>query len=170
MDITNNYIIKYKINTKYGDNIFSCLLIFPHNSDDNYIITSTYNYKGKDEDSETKLYSLDNGNFIKYINNTNKNYIYYLLSWYNKRNNKYYNIQFAYKKIIINNFLEDEIYSELSNKLETHHFSGFIYYKYNNDYLYSSSGNRHINIWDLYNKKIFKTNNIKDCKLAHIIE
>ena len=67
-----------------------CLLIFPHNSDDNYIITSTFNNTGKDEDSATKLYSLNNGNFFKYINNTNNNSIFYLLSWYNNRNNKYY--------------------------------------------------------------------------------
>ena len=169
-DITNNYNIKYTINTKYGNDIYSCLLIFPHNSDDNYIITSTYNQSGKDEDSATKLYSLNNGNFIKYINNTNNNAIYYLLSWYNKRNNKYYIIQFSYKKIIINNLLEDELYSELSNEPEDNHFSGFIYYKDNNDYLCSSSSNGYINIWDLYNKKIYKTINTNGCKLAHIIE
>jgi WD40 repeat protein len=169
-DITNNYNIKYNINTKYGDDIYSCLLIFPHNSDDNYIITSTFNKSGKDEDSATKLYSLNNGNFIKYINNTNNNAIYYLLSWYNKRNNKYYIIQFSYKKIIINNLLEDELYSELINEPEDNHFSGFIYYKDNNDYLCSSSSNGYINIWDLYNKKIYKTINTNGCKLAHIIE
>jgi len=32
---------------------------------------------------------------------------------------KYYIIQFVYQKIIINNLLEDELYSELSNKPET---------------------------------------------------
>ena len=115
-DITNYFNIKYKINTKYGSDIFSCLLIFPHNRDNNYIITTTYNKSGNDEDSATKLYSLNNGNFIKYINNTNNNYIYYLISWYHKRNNKYYIIQFSYKKIIINNLLEDELYSELINE------------------------------------------------------
>ena len=169
-DITNNYNIKYKINTKYRHVILSCLLIFPHNSDDNYIITSTYNKSGNDEDSATKLYSLNNGNFIKYIKNTNKNSIFYLLSWYNKRNNKYYIIQFSFKKIIINNLLEDELYSELSNEPEDNHFSGFIYYKDNNDYLCSSSYNGYINIWDLYNKKIYKTINTNGCVLAHIIE
>ena len=169
-DITNYFNIKYKIKTKYGSDIFSCLLIFPHNRDNNYIITTTYNKSGNDEDSATKLYSLNNGNFIKYINNTNKNVIYYLLSWYNKRNNKYYIIQFSYKKIIINNLLEDELYSELSNEPENDHFSGFIYYKDNNDYLCSSSSNGYINIWDLYNKKIYKTINTNGCKLAHIIE
>ena len=46
----------------------------------------------------------------------------------------------------------------------------FIYYKDNNDYLCSSSYNGYINIWDLYNKKIFKVINTNGCKLAHIIE
>ena len=169
-DITNNYNIKYTINTKYGNDIYSCLLIFPHNSDDNYIITSTFNDSGKDEDSATKLYSLNNGNFIKYINNTNNNSIYYLLSWYNKRNNKYYIIQFSYKKIIINNLLEEELYSEFSNVSEHDHKSGFIYYIDNNDYLCSSSSNGYINIWDLYNKNIYKVINTNGCYLANIIK
>ena len=120
--------------------------------------------------SSTKIYSFNNGEFIKYINNTNNNSIYYLLSWYNKKNNNYYIIQFSYKKIIINNLLEDELYSELKQEPETDHFSGFIYNKDNNDYLYSSSSNGYINIWDLYNKKIFKIININNCKLAHIIQ
>ena len=176
-DITNYFNIKYKINTKYGSDIFSCLLIFPHNRDNNYIITTTYNKSGNDEDSATKLYSLNNGNFIKYINNTNNNYIYYLISWYHKRNNKYYIIQFSYKKIIINNLLEDELYSELINVInepEDNHFSGFIYFKDNIDYLCSSTSNGFINIWDLYDKKIFKVINtngyIYGSCLAHIIK
>ena len=169
-DITNNYNIKYQIDTKYGDIIYSCLLIFPHNIDDNYIITSTYNQTDDNDKSATKIYSLNNGQFIKYIKNTNNTVIYYLLSWYNKKNNKYYIIQFSYLKIIINNLLEDELYSELKQEPETDHFSGFIYNKDNNDYLCSSSFNGYINIWDLYNKKIFKIINTNKCKLAHIIQ
>ena len=169
-DITNNYNIKYNIDTKYGKGIYSCLLIFPNNMNDDYIITSSYNESKNNEDSATKIYSFNDCKYIKYINNTNNNVIYYLLSWYNKKNNKYYIIQFSYKKILINNLLEDELYSELSNEPEASHFSGFIYYKDNNDYLCSSSGNGYINIWDLYNKKIFKVINTNGCELAHIIE
>ena len=62
------------------------------------------------------------------------------------------------------------LYSELINEPEYNHFSGFIYYKDNNDYLCSSSSNGYINIWDLYNKIIFKVINTNGCKLAHIIE
>ena len=169
-DITNNYNIKYQIDTKYGGYIYSCLLLFPHNIDDNYIITSTYNTFDDIDKSSTKIYSLNNGEYIKYINNTNINSIYYLLSWYNKKNNKYYIIQFSYNKIIINNIIEDELYSELKQEFEDFHLSGFIYEKENNDYLCSSSGNGYINIWDLYNKKIFKIIYTNDCYLAHIIE
>ena len=57
----------------------------------------------------------------------------------------------------------------MKQKPETEHFSGFIYNKDNNDYLCSSSENGYINIWDLYNKKIFKRINTNKCKLAHII-
>ena len=120
--------------------------------------------------SSTKIYSLNNGQFMKYINNTNNIVIYYLLSWYNKKNNKYYIIQFSCKKIIINNLIEDELYSELIQEPEDSHFSGFIYEKENNDYLCSSSYNGYINIWDLYNKTIFKVIITNNCILSHIIE
>ena len=70
---------------------------------------------------------------------------------------------------MINNLLEDELYYELINEPEDNHFSGFIYNKENNDYLCSSSNNGYINIWDLYNKKIFKVIDTKGCELSHII-
>ena len=132
-DITNNYNIKYQIDTHYKNIIYSCLLIFPHNNDNSHIITSTYNESDDNDKSATKIYSLNNGEFIKYINNKNNISIYYLLSLYNKKNNKYYIIQFSYEKIIINNLLEDELYSELKQEPESSHLSGFIYHKDNND-------------------------------------
>ena len=44
-DITNDYNIKYKINIQkdYDYTIYSVLLVFPENSEDNYIIISTSN-------------------------------------------------------------------------------------------------------------------------------
>ena len=172
-DITNNYIIKYKINTNYGDFIYSCLLLFPHNNknNDNYIISSTVNTSDNNDQAATKIYSLNNGKFIKYINDSNNNRIYYLLSWYNKINNKYYIIQLTSNKIIINNLLEEELYSEFIHVPEDTHCSGFITYnKENNDYLCCSSENGYINIWDLYKKKIFKIIIANNCCLYNIIE
>ena len=122
------------------------------------------------EDSSTKVFSLKNNSLIKYINKTNNIPVYYLLPWNNKNDNKLYIIQFSYEKIVINNLLEDELYSELIYEPETDHFSGFIFSKDNKDYLVSSSSNGFINIWDLYDKKVSNTFNIYGCKLAHIIQ
>ena len=182
-DITNNYSIKYSINTKYNDIIYSCLLVFinesyensnsnSNNNIDGYIITSTYGISDDNEKSGTKIYSLDNnGEFVNYIDNTNNNSVYYLLSWFNKKNNKYYIIQFSYMKIFINNLLEDELYAELTQEQKLSHYSGFIY-EIDEDkcYLYSSSKNGYINIWDLYNKKLINNININGSILCHMIQ
>ena len=167
-DITNNYNILYNINTNYGDDIYSCLLIFSNNDNNNYIITSTKNNSNDIDKSSSKIYSLNDGQFIKYINNSNNYRIYYLLSWDN--DNKDYIIEFANNKIIINNLLEDKLYSELIQEPEENHYSGFIKNKDNIDYLYSSSNNGYINIWNLNNKQIFKVINTNKCKLNNIIE
>ena len=163
--------------TNYGERIYSCLLIFPHNLN-NFIITSSY-HKSKDENnSATKIYSLDNGEFLQCINKTNTIIIFYLLSWYNKKNNNYYIIELGWDKIIAHNLDKiirkdsKEEYFELiqSTEEEFSHLSGFIYNKDNNDYLCCSSVNGFIYIWDLYNKKINKIINTNNCYLTHIIE
>ena len=168
-DITNDYNILYQIETKYEDFIYSCLLLFPHNIENNYIITSTYSESESMENSATKIYSLNDGKFIKYIQYSNYNAIYYLISWYNKRNNRYYIIQFSYLKVIINDLYEENIFYELTQEPETDHFSGFIFNREGTDYLCCSSENGYINIWDLYSKTIFKVINTNKCLLAHII-
>ena len=168
-DITNNYDIKHYINTLYNDDISSCLLFFPPNINDDYIITSS-NYIGNNkETSATKIFSLNNGEYIKYIFNSNNYYICYLLSWYNKKNNKYYLVELAYNNIIINNLLENELYCQLKLNPEGFHNSGFIFNKENNEYLCSSSTKGYINIWDLNNKILFKVIHIKGSFLMHII-
>ena len=168
-DITNNYNIKYIIDTKYASDIYSCLLVFPENMNDNFIVTSTYCMSKNNEEAATKVYSFNDCKFIKYINNTSDIHIYYLLSWYNKNNNQYYIIQFSKNKILINNLISDELYSELINIPEGYHYSGVLYYKDNKDYLCSSSTNGYLNIWDLYEKKIYKNINTNGSNLAHVI-
>ena len=168
-----NYNIKYQIDTEYqtdyenATNINSCLLVFLKND---YLITSTFNISDDDEKSSTKIYSLKTGNFLKYIYNTKDVQIAYLLYWYNKKNDKHYIIQIAYGFIIIDNLLENVLYSELIQEPESDHDSGFIYHKDENDYLCCSSQNGYINIWDLYNKSIFKIINTNNCNLVHIIQ
>ena len=160
-EINKNYNIKYQINTKFKGAIYSCLLIFPHNINDNFIIVSS---SGPDTPI---IYNFDNGKMIKGINN--KSSIYYLLSWYNPKKNEYFIIQISYARIRISN-LEDKEYADLSQKPEDIHYSGFIFNKDDNDYLCCSSNNGYINIWDLYNKKIFKTIIINKSRLMKIIQ
>ena len=168
-DITNNYNIKYKIDTHYKDYIFSCLLVFPHNSDDNFIITSS-KYNNKYDGLGTNIYSLNDGKLIRFIRECHKNDIRYLLSWYNKKNQKYYIIQLALKTILINNLLENETYSELKGLKEDFHYCGFIYYENDKDYLCTSSNNGYINIWDLYEKKLFKVIYSEGSEFYYIIQ
>ena len=169
-EITYNFNIKFKINTNYVDNIYSCLLLFDLINENSYIVTSSYAQLDDNEKSATKLYSLENGKLIKYISHTNRNAIYYLLSWYNKNNNKYYIIQFTFKAILINSVIDDELYCELIQEPEDNHLSGFIYNIDNIDYLCSSSYNGYINLWDLFNKSIYKVINTNDCVLSNIIQ
>ena len=167
--ITNKYEIKYKININYGRPMLSCLLSFT-NHNNNYIITSTSNISEEFEYSSTKIFSLNNGKFVRYINNSNSEKIYYLISWNNKKNNNYYIIQCAYKKIIVDNLLKDELYSELIDKYEYYHYSAFIYNKGDIDYLCSSSSNGNINIWNLNDKKLVKYIYQGNFCLFHIIK
>ena len=140
-DIINNYKIKYQININYniysdiGLVIYSCLLTFDENIEDNYIITSLNNISEDIKKSATKIYSLQNGEFIKCIDNSNKIKILYLLPWYDKKNNQHYIIQFGSESIVINSLLKNELYSEFVQKPEGLHYSGFIYRKDDNEYL-----------------------------------
>ena len=169
-EITYDFNMKFKINTNYSDNIYSCLLLFDLINENNYIVTSSYEQLEDNDKSATKLYSLENGQLIKYIIYSNKSAVYYLLSWYNKNNNKYYIIQFTFKAILINSVVDDELYCELIQEPEDNHLSGFIYNLDNKDYLCSSSYNGYINIWDLFNKSIYKIINTNNCVLCNIIQ
>ena len=169
-EITYDFNMKFKINTNYSDNIYSCLLLFDFINENNYIVTSSYAQLDDNEKSATKLYSLENGQLIKYISYSNKSAVYYLLSWYNKNNTKYYIIQFTFKAILINSVIDDELYCELIQEPEDNHLSGFIYNLDNKDYLCTSSYNGYIHLWDLFNKSIFKIISTNDCVLCNIIQ
>ena len=168
-DINDNYKIKQEINTKYEDNNNSCLLLFSYLLNDDYIITSTISNNTFASKSATKIYSLNTGKYIDFIRGGNFFEIYYLLSWFNKKENKDYIIQLANKKILISTLFEDE-YNILDYQNENNYFSGFIYTKNENDYLCTSLQNGYINIWNLSNFKIFKIINTNNCKLFHIIQ
>lgn len=163
-EINNNYNIKHKIKTNYDGDIYSCLLVFSFNNFDNYILTSTYN--SNNIDSFTKIYSFETGKFIRYLDKINNNKTCYLLLWINSKNNEYYIIQLSFGKIFINYFFTDKIYTIFNISPEKDLNSGFI----SNDYLYTSSFDGYIRIFNLLKQIVFKVIQIPNCSLTHIIQ
>ena len=128
-DIQDDFKILYDIKPGYNGKIYSILLVFDINKK-NYLLTcstSTSEY--------TKKYNFESGKFIENINKTNSNYTYYLLYWFNIKNNEHYIIECCDGKVSIHNLIKDEIYAELKAPNEYRNFSGFIYTKNDVDYL-----------------------------------
>ena len=170
-DILNNFEIKQKIDTFYEDDIYSCLISFDENNINNYIITSTYSTSNDISNSATKIYSLESGEYLFYIKESNYDNIYYLLLWYNKQSKVNYLIQFSYKKILINSLEPDnnELYAKLVHEPENEHYSGFIFSKDDSEFLCTSCYNGFIHVWNLYTKKIIFVIETK-LILCHIIQ
>ena len=173
-DINNDYKKLFIINTEYIDaNIYSCYLFFDV-FENNYIFTSCgLNRYEKNESSYTKMYSLKDGKFIKNIIDSNDNNTYYLLIWNNESDKINYLIELCEKKIVITNFIKNELYANLydSELKILKYYSGFIYAKENKkNYLCCSTSNGCIVIWDLINKSLISNVKISKTELYNIIQ
>jgi WD40 repeat protein len=163
-NLDNNYEIKYKIFTGYTNYLYSFLLYFKLN----YIITSTI---GHDEEIDyLKIYSFGNGELIKDFLHTDILETLDLMIW-EKESNEIYIVMCCYEKISIYNLLNGELYCDLSPDIQescgNYYFSGFI--SYNNKYLFTSSSEGYINIWDLNQKILIKTIILPESSLFKII-
>ena len=159
-DIDDDYNIIHKLDYKYKGSILSTLLLFNINNN-NYIITSS------DDANEdfSRVYSFNDGSFIKEIQKTNTNKTYYLLPWF--YNEECYIIELCNEKISINALNKDENYAELILAPECDHYGGFIY---NEKYLCCSGENGNIRLWDLVEKKLMKKIDIKGACIFEIIQ
>ena len=176
-DINDNYTIKTKINTKYGDSIYSCLMIFPINENDEYIITSTLSCYDITRDSSenieksaTKIYSLNQDKFINFIKISVYYEIFYLLPYYDKKANDYYVIQLTKRYPLLNNLKNNNSCDFLKQKKDDIICSGFICIYNDNDYLFCSTKHGFINIWNLNSKNIFKFINLNKSSPYYITE
>ena len=167
-DISNDYNILLQINTPYKELIFNCLLIFPHNKEDNYMAVCA-NMMGSNYLSILKIFSLNTGNIVKESQNPLMVKNFNILSWYNKNNDEYYIVKLDYGRVQINNLLDNEIYSTFVSQNNDIYYDGIIYNKNKIDYLCTVSNNGNVDIWDLFNIQKYKNIYIKNCKLNHIL-
>ena len=174
-NINDDYKILHFIKTEYIDNnIYSCYIFFD-NFDNNYIFTSCgLNRYKKNDTSFTKMYTLKDGNFVKNIIDSNDNNTYYLLVWYNENTKINYLIECCEGKIVITNFTKNELYA----KFEEPNFKILKYYsafinsddKNGNEYLYCSSSNGYLVVWDLKKKISNSFKKISKAELYNIIQ
>ena len=161
-DINKDYSNIYQINCKISRGFISGSLLCFINIDNviNNIIVFSYNIK-----QYTNIYSLDKKQKIRVIKETNKHNTYYILLWFNKKDNINYLIELSDGNIYIYNILDDTLYFNFN--LDPFNYSeyncGFIYTKNNNDFLIVCNKIGEINIWDLENKIIFSYINLNNC-------
>ena len=163
-DLDNNYEIRHKINTKYSNYLYSFLIYFKLD----YIITSSY---GQNELIDfIKIYSFKDGKFLRNVPQTDTNNTLQCLIW-EKGKEELYIIALCYEKISIFNLLNNELYGHLTIPINQscgdYYFSGFI--SYDNKYLYTSSSEGFINIWNLLEKSLVKNIAIPNGSLFKIV-
>ena len=154
---SNNFILKNKINAYNQNDIYNCLLLFKNEINfeiiDDYIIFAC-EATSDDETTSAKVYSLNKGNFIQNMIDTNKEKIRNLLMWYNRKNNENYLICLAMDKIIFINFIKNIKEKEITTKEKNTFNCGIIYnekIEENNEksYLCCTSSTGHILVFDL---------------------
>ena len=120
-------------------------------------------------DNSINVYKLSNGNFIKNINHypLKEEKIINLIKWKNKDNNLDYIIKCSEHKIVIFNFIDEDIFFELSNYKKNnddnnlmYRSEGYISSNQNFDYLCIFTSDMNLEIWDLYNLSLKENINI----------
>lgn len=174
-DLTNNYDRQEISNTRYRDQIYSCLIVFnigPENKD--FIITSTISVcepssKSHYEENSTKKYNLGDKSYEGILIDTFCNKTFYLIHWKNDTN---YIIELCKGKVCITNIDDNSKYAELKTDKDANEefYSGFTYYKNSEHFLVHSANSGFVRIWNLNSKLLVKDIVMKGTKLYQIIK
>jgi hypothetical protein len=159
-DVTYKYYVNQFIYSIVynGNNIYNLynLSIEENNHISNYLLIY---------DTNVNFYQFNDGKFIKNVNHypSKEEKILNLLIWKNKENNLDYIIKCTRHKIIIFNFIDEDIYFELSNYLKgddndnngnnnlCYKSEGYIISNNKMDFLCILSSSMNLEIWNLYN-------------------
>ena len=151
-NLDDNYKFMFKINTFYTNYIYSFLIYFKLD----YIISSSFGNANNFD--YIKIFSLKDGSLLKNINNSDLNNTLVCLIW-EKEENDIYIVACCYEKIEIYNILNGDLYANLETEQKDscgdYYYSGFI--SNNNKYLFTTSSEGFINIWNLYEKNLVKS-------------
>ena len=147
----NQFIYSIIYNGKSIYNVLQISIEENENYVENYLIIY---------DESINIYELNEGNFIKNVNHypSHKEKILNLINWKNKDNNLDYIIKCTEHKIVIFNFIDEDIFFELCNYYTNNNNGKFAYKtegciisNKNLDYLCIFSSEMNLEIWDLYN-------------------
>lgn len=162
--IINIWNVSYKenpfvYNIKYnGNNIYNFVQICIEEKDIDYYLLIY--------DNTVNMYNLNKGMFIKNINHfpSEEEKIINIISWKNKNNKLDYLIKCTKHRIIIFNFIDEDIVFQLSNKVKNeksneinqkvdsiYKSEGYIISDKISDYLCIFTSDMYIEMWDLYN-------------------
>ena len=150
-NLSLNYNLLYQIKTYYSFNIFSCLLFFDNKNNNNYLITSTFAING---DNYSKAYTLEDGSFIKNYPGTDENATSFLIYWFHKILKRNYIIELCSEKIFIYEITTNGLYFSFETKNVDFLHGCIIKYNEKDEFLYCSTYNNNIYIFDLYKKKL----------------
>ena len=150
-NLSLNYNLLYQIKTYYTFNIFICLLFFDNKNNNNYLITSTYAING---DNYSKAYTLEDGSFIKNYPGTDENSTSFLIYWYHKILKRNYIIELCSEKIFIYEITTNGLYVSFDIKNVDFLHGCIIKKSDKEEFLYCSTYNNNIYIFDLYKKKL----------------
>ena len=144
--INSALIFNIKINSKFYDII---------------LVSSRARYM---EEYPTTMYNIYNGLLLKEINHTKKNKTRFIIPWLNKKDGNYYLIELSEELLIIVSVLFNNIYAKLEEERYKSYNSGFIHEENDIDFLYVADSCGEIKVYNLYNKEICYTIDIRKRK------
>lgn len=164
-DIKNDFKLICTITTEFKGYIYSCLMLVKNNA--NLLIISNV-----DESAQTKVYDFQKNVQVSTIPGKQ---IFYLIYWYNMKDNNDYVIQCGKGEVSIINLLSGGSYASFSPENKNHIvFGGVLFSKEDSpnkivDFLLTIGSQGCINIYNLDSKKLVKNIKLNDAHLCNVL-
>ena len=135
-------------NAHTSNTIYSVCILFNENENLNYLITSCTNDFMKIWDFSGKL--------LEKIGNMDE-YVYFIDSYYDNKNKKYYIINGNYCDVKSYDFKTGEVYKRYKGMPQSWHMSAIVYDYKEQQILVESDGNGYIRMWEFHKANLIKS-------------